>query len=90
MRALGIPEQSGAAPLDAACDALGTRRVLLVLDNCEHLIDAIALLAETVLAACPGVQFIATSREALNIASETAWVVPPPPSHGNRIPIPMS
>jgi predicted ATPase/DNA-binding SARP family transcriptional activator len=51
--------------------------VLLVLDNCEHLVDAVAALAETLLRGCPRLAVLATSREALGVASETAWLVPP-------------
>jgi non-specific serine/threonine protein kinase len=51
--------------------------VLLVLDNCEHLIVAAAELAETLLRACPRLVILATSREALGVASEVAWLVPP-------------
>jgi non-specific serine/threonine protein kinase len=51
--------------------------MLVVLDNCEHLVESCAKLAEHVLRACPRVTILATSREALGIASETAWLVPP-------------
>ena len=58
---------------------LGPRRALLVLDNCEHLIDAAAELADRVLVGCPDVRILATSREALGITGETVWPVPPLP-----------
>ena len=51
--------------------------MLLVLDNCEHLVDAAAELAEHLLRACPRLSILATSREALGIPSETAWLIPP-------------
>ena len=58
-------------------------RALLLLDNCEHLLDACARLADAVLRGCPGVRVLATSRELLGVAGETAWRVPslglPPP-----------
>ena len=58
-------------------------RALLLLDNCEHLLDATARLADAVLRGCPGVRVLATSRELLGLAGETAWRVPslglPPP-----------
>lgn len=57
--------------------ALQPRRVLLVLDNCEHLIDQVAELADLVLAAAPGLRVLATSREALAIEGEVVWNVPP-------------
>lgn len=75
--ALDIPDQLDVSPFDAICAQVRTKRMLLLLDNCEHLIDAVARLAEPLLAACPDVQLVMTSREALNIDGETAWVVPP-------------
>ncbi|HEU5031465.1 MAG TPA: BTAD domain-containing putative transcriptional regulator [Spirillospora sp.] len=71
-------------PLDRVVTALSGRRMLLVLDNCEHLLDAAARLADRVLAGCPGVRIMATSREPLGITGETLWPVgpleAPPPS----------
>ena len=64
--------------------AIAGRYVLLVLDNCEHVIDATAGLAETILRLCPHVTVLATSREALRIAGEHIYHVPPlavPPSN---------
>src|SRR5262249_58638545 len=52
------------------------RRVLLVLDNCEHLLDACTRLAEGLLRACPDVRILATSREVLHAAGEVTWQVP--------------
>jgi predicted ATPase/DNA-binding SARP family transcriptional activator len=57
--------------------ALAGRRTLLVLDNCEHLVAAAAALADRVLAACPQVRILATSREPLNITGEALWTVGP-------------
>ena len=57
--------------------ALAGRRALLVLDNCEHLVGAAATLADRVLARCPGMRVLATSREPLNINGETLWPVGP-------------
>lgn len=57
-------------------NAIGDRRVLLMLDNCEHLIDAVARLAPALLEACPNLHVLVTSRERLNIAAETVFVVP--------------
>lgn len=51
--------------------------LLLVLDNCEHLVDACARLAGEILAACPDLRILATSREALGVRGERAWLVPP-------------
>jgi predicted ATPase/DNA-binding SARP family transcriptional activator len=73
-----------ADPPDEEADALGRllaalarQRTLLVLDNCEHLVAAAALLADRVLAACPQVRIMATSREPLNITGEALWTVGP-------------
>ncbi|HEV3363912.1 MAG TPA: AAA family ATPase, partial [Acidimicrobiia bacterium] len=59
------------------CDHLKTRRLLLVLDNCEHVVDAAARVAHTVLARCPHVTILATSREVLGLPGEVVWKVPP-------------
>jgi predicted ATPase/DNA-binding SARP family transcriptional activator len=73
-----------ADPPDEQADALGRllgalarQRALLVLDNCEHLVAAAAALADRVLAACPQVRIMATSREPLNITGEALWTVGP-------------
>jgi predicted ATPase/DNA-binding SARP family transcriptional activator len=57
--------------------ALARQQALLVLDNCEHLVAAAAALADSVLAACPRVRILATSREPLNITGEAVWTVGP-------------
>src|SRR6267378_2982175 len=62
--------------LDVIVAHLERRQVLLVLDNCEHLVKACAELADTLLHGCPGVHLLATSREALHIPGERAWRVP--------------
>lgn len=77
---VGTPDErklSGTALIDALCASLRFRHILLLIDNCEHLIGACAELATALLRACPGLSVMATSREALGIASETAWHVPP-------------
>ena len=56
---------------------LGEKRLLLVLDNCEHVLDATAVLAGTLLRACPELRIIATSRQALGVAGEVVEQVPP-------------
>ncbi|MEV5705847.1 BTAD domain-containing putative transcriptional regulator [Actinoallomurus sp. NPDC052274] len=63
-------------PLDRLVDALADRRILLVLDNCEHLVDAVARLADRVLAAAPGARILVTSREPLGITGEALCPVP--------------
>ncbi|MFF3753164.1 BTAD domain-containing putative transcriptional regulator [Streptomyces sp. NPDC002018] len=66
-------------PLLRLTEHCGQRRTLIVLDNCEHLIDAAAVLAETLLTACPGVSVLATSREPLGVPGESVRVVDPLP-----------
>jgi predicted ATPase/DNA-binding SARP family transcriptional activator len=66
-----------AEPVERLVAALAGERLLIVLDNCEHLVDACARLTDRVLADCPGVRILATSREALGITGETLWPVPP-------------
>ena len=66
-----------AADDDALVAVLGDTERLIVLDNCEHLIEASAEIAAKLLAACPGVTLVATSREALGVAGEVVWAVPP-------------
>src|SRR5215472_7656899 len=75
--ALGISEEPGRPLLDTLADAVASRRLLLVLDNCEHLIDACAQVCQRLLDASPGLTLIATSREPLRVAAETVWQVPP-------------
>ncbi|MFE4634161.1 BTAD domain-containing putative transcriptional regulator [Streptomyces sp. NPDC056773] len=77
MRAL--TERGGDRPLDRLAEHCARRRMLLILDNCEHVVDAAARLAEEVLARCPGVQILATSREPLGVPGETLRPVDPLP-----------
>ena len=74
--ALGVREEAGQPLLATLVAALRARRLLLVLDNCEHLLEACAALVEALLRGCPQLPLLATSREALGIAGETAWRVP--------------
>jgi predicted ATPase/DNA-binding SARP family transcriptional activator/DNA-binding CsgD family transcriptional regulator len=73
---LGVREQPGLPLLDTLLNALRDKEMLLVLDNCEHLIDAAARLAETLLDSCPRMQVLATSREPLGVRGELSWLVP--------------
>jgi predicted ATPase/DNA-binding CsgD family transcriptional regulator len=74
--ALGVREAPGRSLSKALVEHLETKNQLLVLDNCEHLIDACAALSDTLLRLCPDLHILATSREALGIAGEKAWQVP--------------
>ena len=73
---LGLRERAGEALIDTLTVYLKAREVLLVLDNCEHLVDACAEVAERLLSACPRVRLLATSRERLRIGAEATWRVP--------------
>jgi predicted ATPase/DNA-binding CsgD family transcriptional regulator len=75
--ALGIRPEPGRPVTDTLADALRPRRMILILDTCEHVVGACAALAHQLLAACPAVRLIATSREPLRVRGETAWRVPP-------------
>jgi predicted ATPase/class 3 adenylate cyclase len=74
--ALGIGEQPGRAVLDGLLDALAFQSVLIVLDNCEHVIGACAKTADAILRHCPGVHLLVTSREPLGIGGEAIYRVP--------------
>jgi predicted ATPase/class 3 adenylate cyclase len=74
--ALGVRELPDRPLLATLVDHLRGRELLLVLDNCEHLLDAGARLADTLLRGCPNVRILATSREGLGIAGEVSWRVP--------------
>ncbi|MEV2270537.1 BTAD domain-containing putative transcriptional regulator [Nonomuraea africana] len=71
------PDRPATDPAARLVTALGERRLLLVLDNCEHLIGAAAALADRLLAACPHLRLLATSREALGITGEAIFPVQP-------------
>ena len=73
---LGIKEQAGQPMARTVVDTLKTRRLLLILDNCEHLVDACASLAAGLLRSCPGVHILASSREPLHVAGEQTYRVP--------------
>jgi predicted ATPase/class 3 adenylate cyclase len=73
--ALHLREEPGRTLTETLLDYLHRKQLLLVLDNCEHLIHPCACLAETLLRGCPQVQVLATSREALGILGEVAWRV---------------
>lgn len=84
--AVGKVDWTTGTPLDALVDALRDRRLFMVLDNCEHVVESCALLVEVLLPSCPQLRIVATSREALGIPGETAWLVPPlrlPPAGGS-------
>jgi predicted ATPase/DNA-binding CsgD family transcriptional regulator len=74
---VGIAEERGRPLLDTLSDALRDRRMLLALDNCEHLIDPCARLCQRLLESAPELRLLTTSREPLRVAGEIVWQVPP-------------
>jgi predicted ATPase len=73
---LGVYEQPGRPMVVTLAEHLAERHLLLILDNCQHLITACAELSETLLRACPGLRILATSRQALGIEGEPLLRVP--------------
>lgn len=73
---LGTREQPDRPLAQTICDHLGSKQVLLVLDNCEHLVDAAARFAKDLLSSCPNLTVLATSRESLAVFGEIVWPVP--------------
>jgi len=73
---LRIPDETGRSQLAVLADHLGRRQLLLVLDNCEHLVDACAQLVDVLLRGAPGLRVLATSREPLGVIGEHVWQVP--------------
>jgi predicted ATPase/DNA-binding winged helix-turn-helix (wHTH) protein len=75
--ALGLTHGAGTVSPESVAAAVGTKQLLLVIDNCEHVIEAVAAMAETLLRASPGVSLLATSREPLRVSGEYVYRVPP-------------
>lgn len=75
--ALSVPERAGSTATESLAAVLRSRDLLLVLDNCEHLVAPCAALIEALLRACPQLRVLVTSREAFSMAGETIWPVPP-------------
>ena len=76
---LGAPEVTGAPAAEAVGRWVAGRRLLLVLDNCEHVVEACAGLCDRLLSAAADLRIVATSREPLGVGGETTWAVPPLP-----------
>ncbi len=87
---VGVRETAGQSTVDALGTRLRARRLMLVLDNCEHLLSACVRLVDAILRACPDVQVLATSREALGITGEIAWRVPSLPVPDPRLRPPLA
>jgi predicted ATPase/class 3 adenylate cyclase/DNA-binding CsgD family transcriptional regulator len=75
-RALGLPDLPGQQTMDVLLRFIHDRRILIVLDNCEHLLDSSAELVIALLSACPALTLLATSREPIGVTGEVSWRVP--------------
>jgi len=76
LQMLGVPESPSHTPLSLLTNYFQAKHSLLILDNCEHVIDGCASFVTDLLQTCPQLSIIVTSREALNIDGELAWIVP--------------
>ncbi|AKN18707.2 transcriptional regulator [Mycobacterium haemophilum DSM 44634] len=76
VRALGLTDQPGRSTIGAITHFIDGRHQLMVLDNCEHVLDACAELVVALLGACPALTILATSREPIGVAGEITWRVP--------------
>lgn len=74
---LGVKEESGQSLLNTVSDYLVRKSTLLIMDNCEHVVDVCAELVDALVRTCPELRVLTTSREVLGIAGETVWQVPP-------------
>jgi len=74
--AIGLRDEPQRPVIDMLCDYLRGKQLVLILDNCEHLVEACAQMADRLLRACPQIRILASSREALGIAGETSYLVP--------------
>ena len=75
-RALGLPDQPGQQTMDVLLRFIRDRQMLILLDNCEHLLDPSAELIVALLGACPALTLLATSREPIGVTGEVSWRVP--------------
>jgi predicted ATPase/class 3 adenylate cyclase/DNA-binding CsgD family transcriptional regulator len=75
-RALGLPDQPSRSTMDTLTRFVADHQMLIVLDNCEHLLDASAALVNALLAAAAGLTLLTTSREPIGVAGEVSWRVP--------------
>ncbi len=73
---IGVREEAGHPLLQTLREALASRKMLLILDNCEHLIAECARFAQSLIQSCPFVRLLASSRESLNVPGETAYRIP--------------
>ena len=76
-RTIGVSEAAGPSATEALIEAIAARHLLLLLDNCEHLVETVARLAARMLAACPRLSVLATSREPLSLSGEIVYRLQP-------------
>ncbi len=76
VRALGPPDERGRSTMDTLVRFVADRQILVALDNCEHLLDACAVLIDALLGACSALTILTTSREPIGVAGEVTWRVP--------------
>lgn len=88
-RAVGVRDSPGRSTLACLIDFLTDKRLLMLVDNCEHLAQACGALAQALLQACPALRLLATSRQPLGLAGEAVWRVPPlaVPHTGEVLPV---
>jgi hypothetical protein len=82
--ALVVRGRSGQRVIDAVVAAIADRNLLLLVDNCEHVITAVAQLSEALLSGCPALRILATSREPLRVPGEAVMRVPPMPARNRH------
>jgi predicted ATPase/class 3 adenylate cyclase len=88
-RVLGLREEQGLAISKTVLDHLRDRHLLLILDNCEHLVEAAAQFADSVIHSCRDVRILSTSREPLGLSGERVWPVTPLPVPDPLLPQPI-
>lgn len=86
--AMRMPPPRGEHALDYVCRRLGDSTTLLVFDNCEHLVESVARIVNSILESCANVKVLATSREPLALSGELAWGLPPLSSPDERVATP--
>jgi predicted ATPase len=86
---LGVGDEPDRPVAATLADALRSRQLLLILDTCEHVVESVADLVRDLIAACPQLRLVATSREPLRVRGETVWRVPPLSLPKPSLPVPL-
>lgn len=82
---LQVTQQEGVGPTESIVESLRASRALVIIDNCEHVIDAVAALARALLDGCPDLSLMATSRERLGVSGEHVMAIGPLDPHGDGV-----